>query len=72
MAGRLSDQLRVAIDCSDMSRYAIAKAINLDQSVLSRFMAGRSGLSVENIDKLGELLGLRIVVEKMPCKNKGR
>jgi len=75
MAGRparLSDQLRAAIDASEMSRYAIAKAIGLDQSVLSRFMAGKCGLAVRTIDKLGELLGLRIVVEQAPRKSKGR
>jgi transcriptional regulator with XRE-family HTH domain len=69
---KLSDQLRQAIDASGMSRYAIAKAIGLDQSVLSRFMAGKSGLAVETIDNIGELLGLRIVTEKKPSKSKGR
>jgi transcriptional regulator with XRE-family HTH domain len=69
---KLSDQLRQAIDASGMSRYAIAKAIGLDQSVLSRFMAGKSGLAVETIDNIGELLGLRIVIEKKPSKSKGR
>ena len=72
MAQRLSEQLRVAIDSSHRSRYAIAKAIELDQSVLSRFMAGKSGLAIETIDRLGELLGLRIVVEKRTNKRKGR
>jgi transcriptional regulator with XRE-family HTH domain len=64
--------LRHAIDASGMSRYAIAKAIGLDQSVLSRFMAGKSGLSVETIDNIGALLGLRIVADKKPNQRKGR
>ena len=71
-ADKLSDQLRQAIDSSGMSRYAIAKAIGLDQSVLSRFMTGKSGLAVETIDKIGGLLGLRIVAQKKPSKGKGR
>ena len=69
---KLSDQIRRAIDASGMSRYAIAKAIKLDQSVLSRFMAGTSGLSVETLDRLGQLLGLRIVAEDQAAKIKGR
>jgi plasmid maintenance system antidote protein VapI len=61
---KLSDQLRRAIDTAGMSRYAIAKAIGLDHSVMSRFMAGTSGLSVDTIDRLGKLLDLKIVSGK--------
>jgi ribosome-binding protein aMBF1 (putative translation factor) len=68
----LSEQLRSAIRDSGMSRYAVAKAIGLDPSVMSRFMAGKSGLSVETIDKLGTLLGLQLVTIKKPVKGKGR
>lgn len=67
---KLSDQIRRAIDASGMSRYAIAKAIDLDQSVLSRFMAGTSGLSVQNLDRLGKLLGLKLVAEDRALKAK--
>jgi plasmid maintenance system antidote protein VapI len=61
---KLTDQLRSAIDACGMSRYAVAKAINLDQATLSRFMSGKAGLSVATIDKLGELLGLQLVAVK--------
>jgi transcriptional regulator with XRE-family HTH domain len=68
----LSDQLRRAIDSSGMSRYAVAKAVGLDQSVLSRFMAGKSGLAIETIDRIGALLRLRVVFDEEPIKNRGR
>lgn len=57
---RLSDQIRRAILHSGMTRYAIAKAIGLDQSVMTRFMAGKSWLSVGTVDKLGELLKFKL------------
>jgi ribosome-binding protein aMBF1 (putative translation factor) len=68
----IMDQLRTAIDGSGMSRYAIAKAIELDQSTLSRFMSKKAGLSVATIDKLGELLGLQLTKVKKTVKAKGR
>jgi transcriptional regulator with XRE-family HTH domain len=71
MATKLSDQLRQAIDASGMSRYAVCKALGVDQGLMSRFMAGKGGFSVETIDKLGELLGLKLVTTK-PAKGKGR
>jgi plasmid maintenance system antidote protein VapI len=69
---KLSDQLRAAVDGSGMSRYAVAKAIDLDQATLSRFMSGKAGLSVGTIDKLGELLGLQLKTVTKPAKGKGR
>jgi plasmid maintenance system antidote protein VapI len=69
---RLSDQLREAIDASGMSRYSICKTLDVDQGLMSRFMAGKAGLSVETIDKLGDLLGLQLVTTKKPATGKGR
>jgi transcriptional regulator with XRE-family HTH domain len=57
---RFSDQIRRAVDSSGMSRYAICKAIGLPQSAMSRFMAGNSGLSLDTLDKLAELLGFSV------------
>jgi ribosome-binding protein aMBF1 (putative translation factor) len=60
---KLSDQIRTAIDASGMSRYRICALIELDKSVMSRFMAGKSGLSVQVLDRLGAVLNLRIVAD---------
>ena len=69
---KLTDQLREAIDASGLSRYAVCKAIGVDQSTISRFMAGKAGLALDTVDKLGELLGLKLVATKKPAKDKGR
>jgi len=66
MAGqlRLSDQLRAAIEASELTRYKISQATGIDQAVLSKFMAGTTGLSQASSDAIGELLGLELVVRR--------
>ena len=65
---KLSDQMRQTVDDSGMSRYAICKAIGMDQSIMSRFMSGKGGLSMENIDALAEVLGLELTPSKKTQK----
>lgn len=58
---KLSEQVRRAIERSGMSRYAICKRLGFSESVMSKFMSGKCGLSMETLDRLAELLDLRIV-----------
>jgi hypothetical protein len=67
----ISEQLRqVILDCGE-TRYAISKATGIGQDVLSRFIHGERGLSMEVLDKVGEYLGLGIAADK-PRAKKGR
>jgi hypothetical protein len=59
---RFSDQIRDAISGSSQSRYRICADIGLSQAAMSRFMNGKGGLSLETVDRLAELLNLRVVV----------
>jgi transcriptional regulator with XRE-family HTH domain len=61
---KLSDQLRAAVDASGMSRYRICKTLDISQASMSRFMSGKSGLSLEAIDALAELLEITIKTPK--------
>lgn len=71
----LSDQLRAAVVASGRSRYSLSKETGIDQAVLSKFMAGKSGLSVASIDALAHALGLnltdRLTKFSRPQKRKG-
>ena len=68
---KLSDQVRGAVDASGMSRYAICKILDMDQAIMSRFMTGKGGLSMANLDVLADLLGLDVVArKKTPKKGK--
>ena len=57
---RLSDQVREAVDASGLSRYRICKEADIAQAAMSRFMSGQGGLSMAALDRLGEVLELKI------------
>jgi transcriptional regulator with XRE-family HTH domain len=59
--GKLSDQIRAAISASGTTRYALAKQVGIPESALSRFMAGKQGLTLATLDKLADVLGLEII-----------
>jgi predicted XRE-type DNA-binding protein len=61
-----SDQLRGAISQSGLSHYAICQATGINKAALSRFVNGKMGLSLESIDKIVAMLGLRLEAPKKP------
>lgn len=61
---RLSDEIRLAIDSSGMSRYRICKLLGIAESTMSRFMNGQGGLSMEVLDGLAAILDLHITSPK--------
>jgi transcriptional regulator with XRE-family HTH domain len=65
---KLSDQIRRAVDASGLSRYRISKEIGVAESTMSRFMSGRGGLSMENLDALSDLIGFDIAAPRRPKK----
>jgi len=56
-----SDQLRHIIEMSPLTRYRIAKDSGVDASQLLRFMRGDGRLTNDSLDKIGEVLQLRLV-----------
>ncbi len=69
---KLTDGLRAAVDASGMTRAEICRRLGWGESLMSRFMAGTSGLSFASIDALGELLRLTITAKARKGKRKGR
>ena len=57
------DRVRREIDSSGMTRYRIAKEAKLSESLLSRFMAHERGLNLDALDRLGKLLGFKLVLQ---------
>jgi transcriptional regulator with XRE-family HTH domain len=67
----MTDQIRRAIGDSGLTRYRIAKETGIDESTLAKFYNGHRGLSMDALNRLGELLSLRIVMDYKP-KQKGK
>lgn len=58
---KLSDQIRDAVDQSGMSRFVVANYAEIEQSQFSRFMSGTKGRSLDAIDRLAAVIGIRII-----------
>jgi len=69
---RFSEQLRRAVERSDLTRYQISKQTGIAQSILSRFVNQGAGLSMDSVDKLCQCLGLRLAAEGKAPRKKGR
>ena len=55
-----SDQIRAAIDGSGLTRYRICKEADINESAMSRFMKGKVGFSIDALDRIGEVIGLKV------------
>lgn len=53
-----------------MSRYRIAKELGIAESTVSRFMTGKGGLSMDNLDALADLLDLDLKARKQSPKGR--
>ena len=56
----MSSQLRKAMKRSRLSGYRISKLTGVGEGSISRFLSGKSGLSMQAIDKIWMLLGLEL------------
>lgn len=67
----LSNEIRRAIEDSGWSRYRLAQETGIAQSVLSRFMAGKS-LTLDTVDRIAKVLGLKLAPTRKPKATKER
>ena len=69
--GNALKEIRKAIKASNLSRYKISQATEIDQAQLARLMAGQSGLSIASLQRLAGCLGLEVVI-RPKRQRKGR
>jgi ribosome-binding protein aMBF1 (putative translation factor) len=66
----ISEVLKAAIESSGLTRYRISQESEIAESVLSRFVAGKAGLSLANVDRLCKCLNLRLTEDPKPAETK--
>ena len=64
---KLGDQIRRAVDACGLSHYRIGKETGIDKGAFSRFMAGKVGLTLANLDAVADLLRLDVVARGKPA-----
>ncbi|MCL2646274.1 MAG: helix-turn-helix domain-containing protein [Phycisphaerales bacterium] len=65
---KVFNEIRNAIEVSSKTRYRLWKETGIKQSQLSRLMSGQTGVSVENLEKLADALGLEIIIRPAKAK----
>lgn len=65
MAESWADLMRNAIENDERSRYAIAKAAQVQESQLARFIRG-SSLDLTTAERIGRVLGMELTAPKRP------
>jgi len=65
---KILEEIRKAINTSDKSRYRLWKETGITQSQLSRLMSSEAGVSVDNLERLADALGLEIIIQPTKAK----
>ena len=61
---KFSEQIKDAIERSGLTRYRISKLSGISAAVLSRFVNGKTGLNLSNLDRLADVIGIRVAMTK--------
>ncbi len=61
-----TQQLQQIILQCGMTRYELAQKSGVAEAVLSRFMAGKRGMTTDTLDRQAPVLGLRITANPKP------
>ena len=60
-SGVISRQLRAMIEARGLSAAELGRAAGVDGGVISRFLNGERDVRLETVDRLAEVLGLRLI-----------
>ena len=68
-----TDEIRQAIKRSGVTQYAIWNKCGIDKGNMSKFMAGKAGLSLDLVDQIAAMLDLHVALApKAKAVNRGK
>jgi hypothetical protein len=70
MKRSFTEQFRAAVLNSTETRYKISKATGISESILSRFVNGKAGLSMDYMDRIADHLGLELVTKSKTTRKR--
>jgi plasmid maintenance system antidote protein VapI len=71
-ASAVSEQLRSIISARGLSPYSVSRLADVAPSVLTRFVNGERGLTLDTFDRIALALGLRLAEGSRRGKPSGR
>jgi transcriptional regulator with XRE-family HTH domain len=68
----ITELLKAYIKQSGISHYAIAKATDIRPSTLSRFMRGKTDMTLRTVEKLVKFFKIEIILRPKKAKKAGK
>lgn len=59
--------IQSALHASGRSQYRLAKESGVPQSTINEFLAGKSGLNSDSLERIFRVLGIRLELESNPA-----
>lgn len=66
---KLDQQLRRAVECSGLTRYAVAKGAGVDYDALARFLDQGRDIRLSTVQALAEFFGMKLTPPKKPARH---
>lgn len=68
----MGNRLKEALKGEEITAYQVSKDLGIDRGQLSRFLNGKSSLSLNLLERIAEYLGYDLLLVKRPSRKGGK
>ena len=69
----MEDRLREVLKREGITPYRLWKELGIDQSVMSKFLRGKGGISLKTMERIADHLGYELtLVKRQPSRRGGK